>query len=62
MLTLTTQLGDLRLPASERETLAKASGLGATDLVRNAGRDMHWLYGADLEEELLDWIDQNAQR
>ena len=62
VLTLTTQLGDLRLPACERETLAKASGLGATDLVQNAGRDMHWLYGADLEEELLDWIDQHAQR
>ena len=61
VLTLTTQLGDLRLPASEREALAKASGLGATDLVRNAGRDMHWLYGADLEKELMAWVDQNAR-
>ena len=61
VLTLTTQLGDLRLPAAEREKLARTSGLIATDLVRNAGREMIWLYGADLEKELVAWIDQHAQ-
>lgn len=40
VLTLTTQPGDLRLPAAEQEPLARSSNLGATDLVQNAGNDM----------------------
>jgi 2-polyprenyl-6-methoxyphenol hydroxylase-like FAD-dependent oxidoreductase len=60
VLSLTKQLGDLHLPAVELENLARTSGLGATDLVRNAGKDMHWLYGADLESELVAWMDQHA--
>lgn len=61
VLTLTTQLGVLRLPAAEREKLARTSGVGATDLVRNAGKDMQWLYGADLEKDLMAWIDRHAK-
>lgn len=61
VLTLTTQLGNLRLPAAEREIIARNSGLGATDLVRNAGRDMHWLYGTDLEKELMNFIDRHVR-
>jgi 2-polyprenyl-6-methoxyphenol hydroxylase-like FAD-dependent oxidoreductase len=55
-LTLTQQLGELRLPQAEREKLARERGGQHEDLVRDAGKDLHWLYSANLEEAVSIWL------
>ena len=59
VLELTKQLGNLRLPAVERERLAMLSNKKQEDLLRDAGGELHWLYSATLKEEVISWIEEH---
>ncbi|KAH8821889.1 hypothetical protein F5884DRAFT_851093 [Xylogone sp. PMI_703] len=55
VLALTQQLGELRLPQSEREKLARERGL-KEDLIQGVGKNLHWLYTEDQEAVISSWL------
>jgi len=58
VMSLTRQLGSLRLSADERAELAGKEGLSDDDLIRNAGAELNWLYSLDLRTEVPSWFQE----
>jgi 2-polyprenyl-6-methoxyphenol hydroxylase-like FAD-dependent oxidoreductase len=59
-LVLTQQMGMLRLPYLERERLARERGTREEYLIRDAGKDLHWLYSEDHEKVVSSWVDSQG--
>lgn len=59
-LVLTQQMGILRFPYLEREKLTWERGTKEEYLIRDAGKDSHWLYSEDHEKVVSSWVDSQG--
>ncbi|KAI9871127.1 MAG: hypothetical protein M1830_003285 [Pleopsidium flavum] len=57
VLDLTRQMNNKRLPAADRELLAKESVWQDESKTQGEGGQLHWLYHPRLDEEVLSWVE-----